>query len=110
MQSRHYKCAPYKGGGGYGEDGDPGERGGLGGGRGGGGGQGGGQESSPRRATTKWASGDQNEPQSSDTMTRGTTADQNEIKCSPLQSRVAVLNLSTSIQDVVSEVVLFSQG
>ncbi|CAK9863379.1 unnamed protein product [Sphagnum jensenii] len=76
------------------------ERGGH---RGGGGGWGGGQESSPYKATTKWASGDQNEPESSDTMKRGTTADQNEIKCSPLQSRVAVLNLSTSIQDVVSE-------
>ncbi|CAM6078742.1 unnamed protein product [Sphagnum tenellum] len=77
----------------------------MGGGhRGGGGGWGRGQESSPYKATTKWASGDQYEPESSDTMTRGTTADQNEIKCSPLQSRVAVLNLSTSIQDVVSEV------
>jgi hypothetical protein len=80
------------------------------GGGGGGGGWGGGQESSPYKATTKWASGDQNEPESSDTMTRGTTADQNEIKFSPLQSRVAVLNLSTSIQDVVSEVVLFSHA
>ncbi|CAK9863386.1 unnamed protein product [Sphagnum jensenii] len=83
----------------------------MGGGHhGGGGGWGGGQESSPYKATTKWAIGDQNEPESSDTMTRGTTADQNEIKCSPLQARVAVLNLSTSIQDVVSEAVLFSQG
>jgi hypothetical protein len=89
--------------------------------------QGSGQESSPYRATTKWASGDQNEPessgagiigahhgdgnepQSSDTMTRGTTADQNVIMSSPLQSRVAVLNVSTPIQNTVSEVVLFSQ-
>jgi hypothetical protein len=88
-----------------------------------------GQEISLYRAAKKWASSDQNEPESSeaviigarhrdrneprssDTMTRGTTADQNEIKCSPLQLKVAtVLNLSTSIQDVVSEVVLFSQG
>jgi hypothetical protein len=80
------------------------------GGGSGGGGWGGGQESSPYKATTKWASGDQNEPESSDTMTRGTTADQNEIKCSPLQSRGAVYNLSISIQDEVSEVLLFSQG
>ncbi|KAH9544067.1 hypothetical protein CY35_13G097600 [Sphagnum magellanicum] len=69
------------------------------GGGSGGGGWGGGQESSPYKATTKWAGGDQNEPESSDTMTRGTTADQNEIKCSPLQSRGAVYNLSISIQD-----------
>jgi hypothetical protein len=89
--------------------------------------QGSGQESSPYRATTKYASGDQNEPesseaaiigahhgdgnepQSSDTMTRGTTADQNVIMSSPLQSRLAVLNVNTPIQNVVSEVVLFSQ-
>jgi hypothetical protein len=89
--------------------------------------KGGGQESSPYIATTKWASGDQNEPESSgaaiigahhgdgnepkssDTMTRGTTADQNVIMSSPLQSRLAVLNVNTPIQNVVSEVVLFSQ-
>ncbi|CAK9217067.1 unnamed protein product [Sphagnum troendelagicum] len=89
--------------------------------------QGSGPESSPYRATTKWASGDQNEPesseaaiieahhgdgnepQSSDTMTRGTTADQNVIMSSPLQSRLAVLNVSTPTQNVFSEGQLVQQ-
>ncbi len=53
-------------------------------------------------AAPKWAS-DGNEPESSDTITRGPTADSNEIKSSPSQSRMAVHN-DASIDDEVSEV------
>jgi hypothetical protein len=56
-------------------------------------------------AAPKWAR-DGNEPESSDTITRGATADSNEIKSYPSQSRMAVHN-HTSIDDVVNEV-LFS--
>jgi hypothetical protein len=56
-------------------------------------------------ATPIWAS-DGNEPESSDTITREATADSNEIKSSPSQSRMALHN-HTSIDDGVHKV-LFS--